>query len=106
MSDGNTTAQNNERGTGRGLLLPDLNVTDNGRVTVPARARERVGLSEHDLLDITVWHGEDYFECREVIMRSDGRVRIPSRRRKLHDIEDGDTVDVIVGLRGETADAA
>lgn len=104
MSDTNTDTPNGTQDDDNELLLPGLGVTDNGRVTIPARARDRVGLAEHDLLDLLVWYEDDYFVCREVVARSEGRVRIPSRRRRLHGIEDGDTVDVIVQLRGETAD--
>lgn len=74
-----------------------LNVHDNGRITLPAENRERLGILVHDVVSVKiVSEGEPKQFKRKV--SSGGRTTIPSRIRDKLGIEDGDHIDVELSL--------
>lgn len=90
------------------FFVPDATLFDDGRVTIPARHRNRYGLGENDVVDLSFSTPDDAPTTRTVfafdlVLNDSGSVRIPARKRDIYGLEDGMDLDIEVSLTGMTA---
>ena len=87
------------------IRIPGLELTDEHRITIPARFRDRFDITEDDVVDVFLEREEGGdVTALDLSVDSSGRVRIPSRKRDIYDIEPHEIVDVTVrktGMRAE-----
>lgn len=82
------------------FTVPGIEVVDRGRITIPARFRDRFDIEEGDLLDVYVEADSASFWSLHHDVDGSGRIRLPVRERRLYNVEDGDVVDIQVTVTG------
>jgi bifunctional DNA-binding transcriptional regulator/antitoxin component of YhaV-PrlF toxin-antitoxin module len=70
------------------IVIRDAEMHSSGRITIPARKRERYDIGEDDIVDVMVDAPRGVCIALDVHVDSQGRVRIPSRKRDLYGLSD------------------
>lgn len=87
------------------IRIPGVEVTDEGRVTIPSRIRDRHDIVEEDVVDAFLEREDaEDVTALDLIVDSSGRVRIPSRKRDIYDIEADEVIDVTIRTTGISAE--
>jgi bifunctional DNA-binding transcriptional regulator/antitoxin component of YhaV-PrlF toxin-antitoxin module len=83
---------------GETFRVNGLQVSDEGRITIPKTRRDRYNISYQDYVHCRIRTHDDTpreFQSYDQRIDSHGKITIPARQRRRYDIEDGDGLDVV-----------
>lgn len=87
-----------------GFYAEGVSVTARGKITLPARHRNRLGIEHGDVVDVRFFTEDTAFSATDLMVNTHGQVPIPDRKRTLYGVEEGDNVDIEVLTTGLSYD--